>query len=105
MAMIRTLVAQGADIEAEDAGGRRPLHAAVQGHADAVRVLVELHADVEAEDAGGTRPLHFAAADGHVETMKTLVEMQADIEERMLKAGGRWTGRHTRGTWRRQERC
>jgi|TARA_B110000503_G_C6778773_1_gene262412 ankyrin repeat protein len=40
---IRTLVAQGADVEAVDDDGDRPLHvAALEGHVEAVKTLVEL---------------------------------------------------------------
>ena len=49
VAMIRTLVEQGADIEAETAGGVRPLHlAAAHGQVETVKTLVELQADIEA---------------------------------------------------------
>ena len=40
---IRTLVAQGADVEAVDGDGDWPLHvAALEGHVEAVKTLVEL---------------------------------------------------------------
>jgi ankyrin repeat protein len=40
---IRTLVAQGADVEAVDDDGDWPLHvAALEGHVEAVKTLVEL---------------------------------------------------------------
>ena len=49
--MMRTLVAQGADIEAEAAHGMRPLHlAALRGHVEAVKTLVELEADISSLD-------------------------------------------------------
>jgi ankyrin repeat protein len=59
VATIRTLVAQGADVEAEDDNGMKPLNlAAALGQVEAVKTLVELKADIEAEDAAGWKPLH-----------------------------------------------
>ena len=46
---MRRLVAEGADVNVQDAGGTRPLHVAVSnGHVEALKTLVELGADKEA---------------------------------------------------------
>jgi ankyrin repeat protein len=79
---IRRLVAEGADVNVQGAGGEGPLHwAARNGHVDAVQVLVELGADKEASPSAdiGARPLHWAALQGHVAVVTTLVELGADI--------------------------
>ena len=64
----------GADVNAGDAAGRRPLHrAAQQGHVEVGHLtLVQQGADVNAEDNDGDRPLHEAALTGHVEAVATL---------------------------------
>jgi hypothetical protein len=77
---IRRLVAEGTDVNVQDAGGTRPLHVAVSnGHVEALKTLVELGADKEAPSAGG-RPLHTAAQHGQTEAVKVLIEMGVDKE-------------------------
>jgi ankyrin repeat protein len=46
---MRVLVEAGADVEAQGAGGARPLYIVAQGeHGEVVRALVEAGADAEA---------------------------------------------------------
>jgi ankyrin repeat protein len=81
LAVVRTLLAAGADYEARDAGGWRPLHIAVrEGHVDAAQLLVEAGADVEAPDDDGFKPLHLAADGGYVEVVRALVDAVVDVE-------------------------
>jgi hypothetical protein len=76
-----TLVEEGADVEAVDAGGWRALHlAASEGHTEVAVTLLEAVADVEAELASGERPLFIAAQRGHVEVARTLLEAGADVD-------------------------
>ena len=78
--MVRRLVAVGADVHAEGAGGRRPLHfAALNGHVEVARALVQLGADLHAQSADGRTPLHWAARAGHLPMLSTLVELGADV--------------------------
>jgi ankyrin repeat protein len=76
-----TLVEEGADVEAADAGGWRVLHiAAADGHVEVARTLLEAGAHLEAQTARGSKPLYLAAQRGHVEVLRTLLEAGADVE-------------------------
>ena len=65
-AVARTLLAAGADKEAQDAPGRTPLHVAAMCGKEAVaRALLEAGADKDAKDNDGVMPLHYAQKGGH----------------------------------------
>ena len=67
VAAIRALLARGANVEAQDAMGRTPLHTAViSGHEDVVTLLCDRGANVEATDVNGLSPLRWAASNGRV---------------------------------------
>jgi ankyrin repeat protein len=86
--VVEALVELGADKEAKDDDGARPLHAAAdRGHVAVVKALAELGAYIEAAAADGFTPLHMAACQGHVDVVTTLVR----------GAGG--------GHWRFDSRC
>lgn len=77
--MVASLLELGADVEAEDAYGRRPLHlAAAGGCEEVVKALVEAGASVDAGTQGGDTALMKACMFGHVETAKLLLEAGAD---------------------------
>lgn len=58
VAVMKTLVDAGADIEEADRQGSTPLHKAAFGkHAKAVRALIELGANVNSRDVDGGTPL------------------------------------------------
>lgn len=58
VAVMKTLVDAGADIEEADSRGSTPLHKAAFGkHAKAVRALIELGANVNSRDVDGGTPL------------------------------------------------
>jgi ankyrin repeat protein len=61
---IRLLLEHGADIEAQDAMGRRPIHIAAFGQNSSVEYLVEHGADLQPRTVTLMTPLHFAAAFG-----------------------------------------
>jgi ankyrin repeat protein len=78
--VVRALLEAGADVEAEHAGGGRPLHLAAQdGHVEVVRALTDAGVDMEAQAANGTRPLHMAALSGSADTIGALLELGVDI--------------------------
>ena len=79
--IVKYLVDQGADKEAQDKDGRTLLHwASYQGHVEVVKYLIEKEADKEVQDKNGRTPLHFASENGHVEVVTYLVEKGADKE-------------------------
>ncbi|WP_410671178.1 ankyrin repeat domain-containing protein [Amycolatopsis sp. cmx-4-68] len=86
---LRTLVARGADPDADVYRGTALTWAAAQGKLAAVRTLLDLGADVDhAGTFGGPRhgegatALHLAAQSGHLDVIRVLVEHGADLEAR-----------------------
>lgn len=78
---VKSLIEQGADIEAKTDNGSTPLHwAAASGHTDVANLLLEKGADIEAKDRGGWTPLHWAAANGQTDIANLLLEKGADID-------------------------
>ena len=79
LAMLRLLIARGANIRAnEDFALRR---ASTRGWTEAVRLLLDNHADVHAKN---DEALILAARHNRVETVKLLFERQANINARQL---------------------
>ena len=79
--IIRTLLAEGADIEEQRISFRTPLHyAAENGQTEAVRALLEAGANIEAQIFGLWTSLHLASRKGHAEVVKALLEAGANIE-------------------------
>ena len=55
--LVKELLDQGADLEAKDKYGRRPLHNAVYyGHLEVVKLLLDRGADLEAKTNSGKTP-------------------------------------------------
>lgn len=78
-ALLRYLIAQGADIECQNAYGKRPLHVHSSYGTSLVPVLIELGADIESVDNMGNTPLIAAVAAHKVEATKILLEHGANI--------------------------
>lgn len=73
LTLVRRLVDAGADVEAEQAGGFRPLHqAAAAGRRELVDLLLEHGADTTAESDAGKTPADFAEERGHDELAELL---------------------------------
>ncbi len=71
----QALLAEGAELNAEDEGGRTPLHyAAEAGHTETVRLLLDGGAEVNAVDYEGRTPTGLAFERGHDETADLLRE-------------------------------
>jgi ankyrin repeat protein len=86
---LRTLVARGAEVNADVYRGTALAWAAAQGRLDAVRTLLELGADVNhagtfggPNHGEGATALHLAAQSGHLDVIRALVEGGADLAAR-----------------------
>ena len=72
-AIVRALVAHGADVNAAGAAGYTPLHvAASRGNAELVRFLVASGARTDAKMDDGKTPADLARDRGHPEVAKLL---------------------------------
>ena len=81
--VLRTLLDQGADVNARDPSGWTPLLETVfAGHMEAAQTLLERGADVNAADEGGWTPLMEAAAKGNKELVSLLIRYGADVHAR-----------------------
>ena len=77
--LVADLVLSGADVNATDASGFSPLHAAcASGRADIVSALVKSHhANIDVVDRDGSSPLHIACYHGHFDAASSLVNLGA----------------------------
>ena len=79
---IKSLIAQGVDINARNIRGHAPIHlATAKGNRDVVQLLLENGAEVDVvgTDSGCTS-LHYAASLGHVDLCEMLVRYGADTD-------------------------
>lgn len=77
--LIPLLVSHGANLEATDGEGLRPVHIAARaGRHVAIMALLSAGADVHPVTPRRWNALHFAAAGGHVDTARLLVYWDAD---------------------------
>jgi ankyrin repeat protein len=84
---IKSLIAQGVDINARNIRGHAPIHlATVKGNSDIVQLLLKNGAEVNVvgTDSGCTS-LHYAASVGHVDLCELLVRYGADIDAQTAK--------------------
>ncbi|WIY02711.1 ankyrin repeat domain-containing protein [Amycolatopsis mongoliensis] len=86
---LRTLVARGADVNADVYRGTALTWAAATGRVAAIRALLDLGADVNhtgtfggPNHGEGVTALHLAAQSGHLDAIRALVEGGADLEAR-----------------------
>jgi hypothetical protein len=86
---VSLLIESGADIESEDALGRRALFKAVESGSDAVvSIFLAKLADVNVKTVDGLTALHEAAKNGLTGIVKLLVEKGADTN---IQCTGGWT--------------
>ncbi|HWF85832.1 MAG TPA: ankyrin repeat domain-containing protein [Vicinamibacterales bacterium] len=78
-AIVRTLIAAGADVRALESTKMTVLHAATMGHdADTTRILIDAGLNVNAADSAGFTPLINAAQRGSVEAVQMLLAKGAN---------------------------
>jgi hypothetical protein len=88
-ATVRTLVADGADVNVRDRGGNTPLSdAALFGHPDTVEALLAAGAKVDPRDNRGDTPLLRASQDGYTSVVRLLLAAGADVN---AQNGVGWT--------------
>ena len=77
---LRTLIANGSNVNATDDYGGTPLRSAIDaGQTEAARILVEAGANVNGRDPDGLTPLIRACLAGHKEIAELLVAKGADL--------------------------
>jgi uncharacterized protein len=78
-ALARTLIQQGADVNASGVDGSTPLHRAVfTDHFDVASLLIKAGAKVQAADRYGVTPLTLACLNGNSKMIRLLIEAGAD---------------------------
>ena len=76
---VRTLIAEGVDVNSGDLDGTRALHWAVRADdLETIDLLLGAGADASAEDRHGITPLYLAAANGNAATIRSLIAAGAD---------------------------
>ncbi|PVD36268.1 hypothetical protein C0Q70_03246 [Pomacea canaliculata] len=79
--IVRRLLQEGANLEAEDAEGRTALHAASNGSSvDLVKLLVTRGARIDHRDKSGWTPLHFACQRGDQNVVDLLLEKSSNVD-------------------------
>ena len=88
-AVVRELLARGADVNARNNSGNTALHvASYSGRAEVMRELLKRHVvDVNAQDDSGNTPLILACSNGHLMAATILIGAGADLA--LLENAGR----------------
>jgi cytoskeletal protein RodZ len=78
-ARVKSLLAEGADVNAISSGGKTALmRAAARGYTDIVKVLLDAGADVDAKKENGSTALVLAVFFGHTDVVRVLLSKGAD---------------------------
>ncbi|KAF4903089.1 Ankyrin repeat domain-containing protein 50 [Colletotrichum viniferum] len=81
-ALVKFMVAKGADVNPSVSGGRGPLHnAAGKGHKSVVEFLLTQGADVNSLGTENRSALHFGSQNGHRAVVKVLIAHGANIDQ------------------------
>ena len=90
---VQCAISNGADIEAKDRNGRRPLHqAAYKNVPEIAKLLIDAGAEVNAKGENGETPLHVAAEENAAEVAKLLIDNGAEVKAKDESGG--WTPLH-----------
>lgn len=86
LAQVRSLIAQGAAVNAQDRTGTTPLIAAsANGHLEIVQALLAAKADANLKDASGRTALMAAAANRQARIAAALIATKADVQARDIE--------------------
>jgi len=79
VATVKSLIEDGAEVNAEERGSETPLHAAVtEGHKEIAELLIAKGADINAKNDSSRTPLHYAAKSGQKDVVELLIAKGAD---------------------------
>jgi ankyrin repeat protein len=91
---VRSLIASGADVNAKDKRGDRPLYlAAKHGQIAVVELLIASGANVNAKSRSDGTPLSMAVSYGHINIAKLLIAKGANVKQSPQVTGHRCTWR------------
>jgi len=77
IALVKSLLDSGVDVNAKDNKGFSPLHFATSG--EVAEILLAQGADVNSKDNFGCTPVHTAAIHGHQEVARVLLDEGVDV--------------------------
>jgi uncharacterized protein len=83
VALVKKLIAEGADVRAKNAYGSTPMaEAATTGNVEVIKALLKAGADVESPGADGQTALMIVARSGNVEAARVLIKHGAKVNAR-----------------------
>lgn len=88
--MVTALIQNGADVDAKDSKGNRPLHKFIlKGDPDILQAFLSAGANINVKNRRGRSLLHLLSGTGNTALLKTLLAEGADIEAQENTVGDR----------------